>query len=1079
MNRQMLVVAQDQPGALPTIAAALARAEDGATITVHAGRYEESLVITRRVTITAEGDVEVHAYEGSVLVVNGEGAQLHGLRLSSADPRLAAVDVYCGEVALDHCRIVGSSWAALLARLKGSLALRGCEVSSTGGAGIVVTSALTSTAEDTVVTDVASSGIIVGESGALVLRRCTIRRTGGNALCVNGRGRCIVEHSEINEAGKPAVVVDQQGQARISGLTVRDSASVDLFVRGEAGLAVADSEFIGAGVQSAHIAGGATPVFERCVFAGAGHTAIQVTGAAGARFTDCVIDGAPTGVKADAGAAPRFVGLTVRGTSVAVAVVEAGASLTVDGGGADQASGDAVQVRGGRFEATGMTLAAAVALAEGGHAVLTDLRATAVRVAGSRAKLDAVSLRGGGLSVTGDGAEVTVSDSEIVGAAGDAVEVDGPVALTATRFRVRDAGGHGIHLGAGSRAVLTECEVLGSGGDGIHVTTTAPVRIQNCVVQGSGGSALNRTEKAQIAIDGLVTGTEAGPPAEVPVVSAPEADAAPGGDDPEQAGPLGDLQQLIGLAGVKKEVTGLINLIKMSQRRQELGLPMPPMSRHLVFAGPPGTGKTTVARLYGTVLAELGILSKGHMIEAARADLVGQYIGSTAIKTTELVTKALGGVLFIDEAYTLTAGSGGSGPDFGQEAIDALMKMMEDQRDELVVIVAGYSELMERFLESNPGLASRFTRTIEFPNYTVEELVTITTNLCTKHYYELTDDAVEALVAYFERVPKTATFGNGRVARKLFEAMVNNQASRLAVRPPGKDTELNRLTAEDVAPEMALVDELPEEQAAVPDKTRDPGGALRAGHAWRRLGALVGLDTVRQAAAETVVRLVEVKTRRRATGRHGNVVISGRAGGGRSEVARLYGQALAELDVLLVGQVTRVCTSRELRPRWPGQAAGLVRAAFADALGGLLVVDLDSDLSAEETHELAEALAERMRAQPGDPIVVLTGQTGGVNRLLSEHAGLRECFTQRWDMPEYGPDDLAAITLNHLLRRGHEVPDEVRPMIARLAGELPERTAWEAHRLADAVAGVAAARTITAADLGDAFLQRAPLIAAR
>ena len=222
----------------------------------------------------------------------------------------------------------------------------------------------------------------------------------------------------------------------------------------------------------------------------------------------------------------------------------------------------------------------------------------------------------------------------------------------------------------------------------------------------------------------------------------------------------------------------------MAQVRQQMGLPMPPMSRHLVFAGPPGTGKTTVARLYGAVLAELGILSKGHMVEAARADLVGQYIGSTAIKTTELVTKALGGVLFIDEAYTLSAGSGGSGPDFGQEAIDALMKMMEDHRDELVVIVAGYSELMEQFLASNPGLASRFTRTIEFPNYTVEELVTITSNLCGKHYYELTDDAVDALTAYFERVPKNATFGNGRVARKLFEAMINNQASRLATAPP-------------------------------------------------------------------------------------------------------------------------------------------------------------------------------------------------------------------------------------------------------------------------------------------------------
>jgi SpoVK/Ycf46/Vps4 family AAA+-type ATPase len=1049
MNRQMLVVAQDQPGALPTITAALARAEDGATITVHSGRYEENLVIGRQVTITAEGEVEVHAYEGSVLVVNGEGAQLRGLRLSSADPRLAAVDVHRGEVALDDCRITGASWAALLARLKGSLALRGCEVRCTGGAGIVVTSPQASTAEDTLVTDVASSGVIVGESGALVLRRCTIRNTGGNALCVNGRGRCIVEHSTITGAGKPAVVIDQQGQARITRVTVQDSAGVDIFIRAATGVAVTDSTFTGAAVQSAHIAEGATPVFERCTFTGAGHTAIQVTSRAAPRFSGCTVDGAPSALKADAGGTARFEALTVRGTSTGVATVGTDSIVTLTGSTIAATSGKGLVVDGGRLEISDVTVETAgvpaVDVAGRGHAVLRDLRAVvtggpAVRLDGSHAELATVSLRGGGLSLTGGDAALV--DSEISGSGGDGIEAYGPAVLTAARCRIRDAAGHGLRLGPQARAELTECEILGSGADDVHAEPGAQLTTTRSVVR-------NPRDET---------------PAPAPA-PADEDDETPEAE-PELTGPLGELQQLIGLAGVKKEVTGLINLIKMSQRRQELGLPMPPMSRHLVFAGPPGTGKTTVARLYGTVLAELGILSKGHMVEAARADLVGQYIGSTAIKTTELVTKALGGVLFIDEAYTLTAGSGGSGPDFGQEAIDALMKMMEDHRDELVVIVAGYSELMEGFLESNPGLASRFTRTVEFPNYTVDELVTITTNLCTKHYYELTDDAVDALVTYFERVPKSATFGNGRVARKLFEAMVNNQASRLAVGPPGKDTELNRLTAADIAPEMALVDELPEQRPATPDKARDPGGALRAGQVWRRLTGLVGLETVREAAADTVIRLVELKNRRRATGRHGNLVLCGRRGSGRTELARLYGQALTELGVLPVGQFILLRTS-QLLPQWPGQARALVRTAFADALGGLLVIDHDSDSAGgEELTELLDAVTEQIRATPGDPVVVLSGQQAGLVRLFADHPGVRECFAQRWDVPDYSPGEMAALTVAHLLRRGHQVPEEVRPVIARLAEALPARTAWEAHRLADRIARTAAARTITVADLG-------------
>ena len=257
-----------------------------------------------------------------------------------------------------------------------------------------------------------------------------------------------------------------------------------------------------------------------------------------------------------------------------------------------------------------------------------------------------------------------------------------------------------------------------------------------------------------------------------------------------------ELESYVGLTAVKGEVRDLINLATVEQLRRKHGLPTADMSLHMVFTGNPGTGKTTIARLMARIYHSLDILSKGQLVEVDRSGLVAGYVGQTAIKTRKVIDSALGGVLFIDEAYAL---NGGGANDFGQEAIDTLLKAMEDHRDDLVVIVAGYDGLMERFIHSNPGLESRFNRFLHFADYTEEELLDIFRMQCKKGCYTLDPAAEEPLRALLaQRMGDAVSFGNARGVRNLFEQILVRQAGRLAAMDTVSREDLMRLTAEDV-----------------------------------------------------------------------------------------------------------------------------------------------------------------------------------------------------------------------------------------------------------------------------------------
>lgn len=785
----MITVAPNALDGHRTIGAAVAAAPDGGLVSIAPGSYHENLVLTRPITLAAEegpGSVRITCERGSAVAAAAH-ATLNGLSVHSADAEQPAVVAGAGILTAVECELDSQAWTTVYAYERGALAMRACRVTNSAGAGVVVTSEAGSSIQHTALSDLGTSAIVVAEQGVLDVRSSTAKRCAGNGVCLNGQGRLTGATLTITGTSKPALAVEQAASVELRQPRVHNAAGIGVYLSTTGTVELSEGRVEDSDSEGVLIADTGSMSLDGWEILRSGQCGVRITGRSAGVLRGCSVSGVRgTGVSVSGGSTTRVERLEVRDCDAAGVRLRDGAAPAISGVRVLDAGDPAIEV------------------AEGSRAALDNVeieRSGGVGLLvsdGSRADVDGASVRstaGAGIALAGSG-EAAITGCDVDAAGGDGVHAGEGSSLSLTGGRFRSGQASGALLAKSARAQVLRSEFTGNQADGIRVHSTEEVLVRECAARDNGGSGLRRvTASEALVVEAFVSegngdsgaGTAGG-----------GASGIDGLDEHDTDASMRELTSLVGLDDVKREVTTLVNLNKMAAKRKNAGLSAPPMSRHLVFAGAPGTGKTTVARLYGTVLAQLGVLSSGHLVEASRADLVAQVIGGTAIKTTEVFESALGGVLFVDEAYTLSAHSGGSGPDFGQEAIDTLVKLMEDHRDEVVVIVAGYSKQMHEFLESNPGLESRFSRTIEFANYTAEELVTIVQQQCVKYDYRLDESASDVLLEHFDRIPKDGTFGNGRTARKVFERMVDRQASRLAASSDPSTVDLTRLLAEDL-----------------------------------------------------------------------------------------------------------------------------------------------------------------------------------------------------------------------------------------------------------------------------------------